>query len=76
AFNGLILAIIVGLISVTACITVVQRMLYVYRTTLGPDGKSLPIVAVAGTGAPSVQPSSASPLSNASDASTEVPARS
>ena len=43
ALNGWVLAGIVILLSVTACITVVQRMAYVYRTTSQlDDPNSLP----------------------------------
>ena len=74
ALNGWILATIITLISVTACITVVQRMLYVYRNSLGLEKENdSPEV-------PSAAPPAAAPaapaLSKAIDASTDVPVRS
>ncbi len=75
AFNGWVLGGILVLISFSAAITVVQRMLYVYRTTLGLDGNSLPlnsVVAIVTTAASSAAP----PLSNAKEPPTEVPVRS
>ncbi|MEP6766945.1 MAG: CDP-alcohol phosphatidyltransferase family protein, partial [Gemmatimonadaceae bacterium] len=75
AFGGWVLAGIIILLSVTAWITVVQRILYVYRTTQGLDGNSKPINPSAGAGAPPVPPA-APPLSNVIEPPTEVPVRS
>lgn len=70
ALHGWVLAGIVTLLSVTAWITVVQRMAYVHRTTQGLDR------AAAGASVETAATASAAKAPSAVDAPSELPARS
>ena len=70
--NGWVLAGIVTLLSVTACITVVQRMMFVYRTTQGLDSGSPPPGATLDGAANASAPKATTAI----DAPSEVPVRS
>jgi CDP-diacylglycerol--glycerol-3-phosphate 3-phosphatidyltransferase len=70
--NGWVLAGIVTLLSVTACITVVQRMMFVYHTTQGIDSGSPPSGAIVDAAATA----SATKATPAPDAPSELPVRS
>ena len=69
-----LLAGIVTLLSVTAWITVVQRMAYVHRTTRDIDDENGS--PKASSPAPLQEPSSSATMPNNIETSSEVPARS
>ena len=74
ALQGWVLAGIVTLLSVTAWITVVQRMAYVHRTTRDIDDENGS--PKASSPAPLQEPSSSATMPNTIETSSEVPARS